>query len=192
MQIPRAHLGERARSPDTRGRSEERRNPKRAWQGVQYKWEFHACQRQLGARDRQRKVTGPWDMPVNRPIWPFRLKYSHVSTRLALEGSSPCPVIPSLPTPRHLMMRPVVLSLVILDICARILRSPAPKRRGNLVELCNMFGVTSFLFVAYYHPPSFRHPPSLRQSHSSRIVTHRHGSWIETPAGEQERVDAVV
>ena len=35
-----------------------------------------------------------------------------------------------------LMMRPILLSLVliILNICTRILRGAAPKRRGNLVE----------------------------------------------------------
>jgi len=35
------------------------------------------------------------------------------------------------------MMRPTVLiQLVMLDICARIPRRLAPKRRGNLVERC--------------------------------------------------------
>jgi hypothetical protein len=34
----------------------------------------------------------------------------------------------------------------------------------------------------YYALPPSRHSPPSRQSHLSRIITHRHSPWIQTPA----------
>ena len=83
------------------------------------------------------------NMAIRLTRLPFPTPYSrNVSTRLALGGPSPCPVIPSHPTPGHLMMRPMVFSLLFSSTSALTSAppsqrspAPAPKRRGNLVEL---------------------------------------------------------